>query len=100
MSAQVAADLRAAADVLERDGWTQEFFTDQAGCHCAAGAVRVVAYEKGDKACYRDAVEALAAYVTGTDNLIALYRWNDNPDRTSAEVIAAFRAAADKAEQA
>lgn len=39
MSAQIAADLRAAAEVLERDGWTQKLYHDEFGCHCAEGAI-------------------------------------------------------------
>jgi hypothetical protein len=97
MSAQVAADLRAAAEVLRRDGWTQEKFTSLAGCHCAAGAMRMVA-EDVEK--WRDAIDALCDGLAIAPYPISVYRWNDAPERTADEVIAALEAAADAAEAA
>lgn len=119
VSAQVAADLRAAADVLERDGWTQEVFHALADegriCHCAEGAIQfvvgrhvalrpdvfsdsganwVVHYGVNAELRYEAAESALCDYIDSD----AIPRWNDAPGRTAAEVIAALRAAADRAE--
>jgi len=90
VSAQVAADLRAAADVLERDGWTQEQFTDALGCHCAEGAFM---YATPSVERWTAASAALRSYLGAV-----VITWNDAPGRTAAEVIAALRAAADRAE--
>ena len=123
VSAQVAADLRAAADVLERDGWTQGEYHRLVGnviCHCAEGAVALssgghdglhlaplnstgvdysLSYpgEEGDER--RQAAEqALEDFLEIGRGSIPI--WNDKPGRTAAEVIAALRAAADRAEAA
>lgn len=102
MSAQVAADLRAAADVLERDGWTQHLYVDSNGCRCAAGAI-LGAIQPGatsdidlssDQEERYDAAWAVLWAEVGR----GVQLWNDAPGRTAAEVIAALRAAADRAE--
>lgn len=36
---QTKANLLAAADLLERDGWTQGVYHRPDGCHCALGAI-------------------------------------------------------------
>ena len=111
MTAQVAADLRAAADVLERDGWTQGLYHRRRWfrrLHCPSGALlRVIqpnaqdgtSLTSSNKERWYEAVWAVQ------DHLFAapgpgktLERWNDTPGRTAAEVIAALRAAADAAE--
>lgn len=105
MSAQVAADLRAAADVLERDGWTQRTWKDSDGRRCAAQALCTVVELHTVKASgefdvlsfdrdYGRALDALSQQV----GMHAVTDWNDAPGRTAAEVIAALRAAADAAE--
>ena len=92
MTAQVAADLRAAADVLERDGWTQGRFYDRSThARCAVGAIHYVVNHKGVRAV--QAREAFADHVGEMGS-----SWNDAVGRTAAEVIAALRAAADRAE--
>ncbi len=91
MSAQVAADLRAAADVLERDGWAQGGL---ASCgRCAIEAVWQVTGSIGQRP--QDAVETLRAVIPAPSSIIL---WNDKPGRTADEVITALRAAADRAE--
>lgn len=106
MSAQVAADLRAAADVLERNGWTQHTnFDEQTGCRCAMGALAFIA---SDGETSHDGVmrgtprgvrlDAAAGQVVDLVS-IGITVWNDADGRTAAEVIAALRSAADKAEQ-
>lgn len=103
MSAQVAADLRAAAEVLRRDGWTQGIFTSEAtGCHCAAGALGWAVAENLEDAVFSErwstAMGALCRSLGISPWPLAAYRWNDAPDRTADEVIAALEAAADAAE--
>lgn len=96
MSAQVAADLRAAAEVLRRDGWTRGSFRDpDSGCRCAAGAIPEC--EWGSRR-WREAVVVFGDHVGVGPWPVAVYRWNDDEDRTADEVIAALEAAADAAE--
>lgn len=98
---QIAVDLRMAADVLERDGWTQGAFHSLDGCHCAAGALELaVGLRVNDEAHderYIDAVRWLGNHVDVRPTSLAVFAWNDTPGRTADEVIAALRAAADKA---
>lgn len=102
MSAQTAADLRAAADILRRDGWTQLRLHDEKGCHCVSGAlIKAITGRNtsilAEQECARHvAAQAALASVVGT-NVIA---YNDAEDRTQDEVIAALEAAADTAEKA
>jgi len=107
VSAQVAADLRAAAGVLRRDGWTRFTALSDDGCRCATGAI---AFATSDGATSRPgrvpddghwdrwtaACDALRAQI-GDDGIAD---WNDTSDRTADEVIAALEAAADAAERA
>lgn len=94
----MAADLRAAADVLERDGWTQRAWRD-GDRRCVAGALtravmdRTEAENSNFDRPWQAASDALALHV-GEAAMI----WNDRHGRTAAEVIAALRAAADAAE--
>jgi hypothetical protein len=107
VTAQVAADLRAAADVLERDGWTQGVYVANDGCRCALGAILgVVDPEADTPSWFADAEQqqrftfAADALIKAMDFNLGLYLvdWNDDPGRTADEVIAALRAAADQAE--
>jgi len=111
MSAQVAADLRAAADVLERDGWTQsDYYDDKSGFRCVYGALHFVASggrrsepqlndDGGDDGPrVGPAAAQLASLLRLTAPSVDLVDWNDAPRRRAAEVIAALRAAADRAE--
>ena len=99
MTAQVAADLRAAADVLRRDGWTQgAYLNSDTGCRCLVGALDYVYGRRGvgwmGDSSESEAYDALEA-VIGDQSPIA---WNDRRGRTADEVIAALEAAADAAE--
>jgi hypothetical protein len=99
MTAKTAADLRAAADVLRRDGWTQGKFHDaETGCHCAAGALEV-ATAADISGRWLDSVRALSAQLRITPGPISVYRWNDDPGRTADEVLAALEAAAEAEER-
>lgn len=98
MSAQVAADLRAAADVLRRDGWCQRAWRD-GDARCVAGALtravmdRTEAEGSNFDRPWQAASDALTLQV-GQAAMI----WNDVNGRTADEVIAALEAAADAAE--
>lgn len=107
--AQVAADLRAAADVLERDGWTQGDYVGPDRCRCIVGAVTLVlggddgeasvpfANASRMSAVRRFVNEQIDGYSADWFDVVD---WNDDPGRTAVEVIAALRAAADTAERA
>jgi hypothetical protein len=99
----VADVLNAAADLLEKPGaWTQDAYArsakgnkvlpagDKAVCWCASGALARVQGLGGYEAEYSDAGHVLARTVS----IIDIPIWNDTPERTQAEVVAALRAAA------
>lgn len=114
MSAQVAADLRAAADVLERDGWTRqdyaEDYSNPESCKCVYGALHYVASggtevtptdtRSDENPRIRSAASYLAAQIGASVDWPSVYvvEWNDEGAKDAAEVIAALRAAADRAE--
>jgi hypothetical protein len=64
---------------------------DAAVCWCALGAIRRVVGPSGH---VTDAWDALRA----SAHVVSIVDWNDAPSRTQAEVVAAFREAAAKAE--
>lgn len=107
MTTQVAADLRAAADMLRAEGWTQGDLGTCGGPKCIVGAAYYVAsdhtevvYEHTGAEAVRRAeriADAVAAHLNS--RRIDLPVWNDDPDRTADEVIAALENAADAAEQ-
>jgi len=107
-SAKTVADiLTAAADLIDKPGaWTQHVFaksspdaTDhlsgydpKAVCWCALGAMEAAAGE--ELSCMAIFGQAETFLVAEVGNVPS---WNDAPNRTQAEVVAALRAAADKA---
>ena len=102
MTAQVAADLRAAAEVLRRDGWCQSRSHASTGEHCAAGAIEAAVDPNWQTSSGWEAEQnvrfgaALNAVQRRID--LVLTGWNDAPGRTADEVIAALEAAADAAQ--
>ncbi|WP_420478274.1 DUF6197 family protein [Brevundimonas sp. FT23028] len=116
--ATVSEILTKAADLLETPGaWTQgaEYrneagedisdFDDDADdlpadltpvCWCAAGAIWCQPISTPEKVA---ACEALAAAI-GSGDRYEVPKWNDAPERTQAEVVAALRTAASQAEAA
>lgn len=90
--------LATAADILEADGWCQGVARDQAGRHCALGAIGTAAHKDGANLLTREAFELQDA---ATDMLQAhlevdwVHEWNDKPGRTKDEVVQALRAAAE-----
>lgn len=113
-TAQVAAALRRAADLIEEHGWTQgDYFRTrdgepfegldewEFGCSmCALGALRV-ADARDDEDRFEEAVAALTRGLEATPG-IELFEgaeiacWNDEPGRTAEEVVAQMRATADR----
>lgn len=100
MNAETAAILDEAANVIEWNGWTQGFYYDAsvdlppAECPvCPIGAIGLAmgaTNPKTDRAFGSPAEIALERYL----GIAAVIDWNDDPDRTAAEVIAALRGAA------
>lgn len=102
----VAEILNKAADLIEPEGaWTQGalargpdgFGTESeippnAVCFCAEGAIQASS-GRGNHSLEKRAFDALRK-VLPTD---FIHEWNDKPCRTQAEVVAALRAAAEKA---
>lgn len=107
LSARVAADLRAAADVLERDGWTQGDYGRPSGCKCLYGGIHFAVTDgesvsdvelSREEEKRADAAASRVMEVVDAGGWLDLLDWNDEPGRTAAEVVAALRAAADRAE--
>jgi hypothetical protein len=92
MSDQVADVLDDAADLLEREGWTQLDFS-HGSKRCAVGACLDVLTPQTEEFC-SPAIRALYPLI-GTDDVVG---WNDDPARTKQQVLDTFRAAA-KAER-
>ena len=96
----VADVLNGAADLIERDGWCQHRYRSIEGGRCLTRALADaldlpldgLARWRNDPL-YLDAEEALRR-ITGR---YLLTGFNDHPDRTEAEVVAALRAAAETA---
>ena len=97
-----AADtLARTADVLERSGWCQGSFVNEAGEMCMLGALRVACgcepdarhgeyLRKGSG--YDDAVREMYRRLPGeTGTGFPLSRYNDEPGRTLGEVLAMLR---------
>lgn len=84
----VAKTLLKAADYIEKHGWCQGKWRNDAGEVCAYGAISSV------ERC--GLVRSGAAWRLGRFlNVVSVAGWNDQPDRTKEEVIAALRAAAE-----
>lgn len=107
----VADILTAAADLIEPEGaWTQGEYgrlpsgraalnvRDDAVCRCLIGAIfTVLPPESG---CLHEVEKGPAVQTMNEFLGIGAYHWNDAPERTQAEVVAALRAAAEKARTA
>lgn len=105
MSAEDAAILDEAANIIERNGWWQHFYHDP-GSHlpmidcavCARGAINLAANRRAPNRPTKKSNNALSALerylgISGqSPNSVA--DWNDEPDRTAEQVIAALRGAA------
>jgi hypothetical protein len=87
MSQEVANTLRTALSVLVKGGWCKGVYADTDGAHCAVGAVMVADPRREH---LRDSIWALR-HATGFS--IEVTEWNDDPDRTFFDVLAAFKTA-------
>lgn len=98
----VADVLNRAADLIERDGWCQRRYRGQDGEHCVSDAL-IRAAGMGEPGDTGQQARVMTLYCEASDALRAkvrrknLPRWNDAPGRTQAEVVAALRAAAERA---
>ena len=104
-ASEIADKLDEARALIEK-GWLQHIFhsdEDGSDCYCTTGAVAQVTagtyYADAIHGCYPfDASIGLLSKAAGTDpSWIALSDWNDAKERTQAEVIEAFRKAAELA---
>ncbi|HUR18863.1 MAG TPA: hypothetical protein VMZ51_08020 [Acidimicrobiales bacterium] len=69
--------LRGALDVLDKQGWSQGFYTNPDGSHCLAGAINTAGMAMSSYSIL-DAKNALA--------LKNIEEWNDAPERTVEDV--------------
>jgi hypothetical protein len=99
----VANKLDEARALIER-GWTQGDYV-VSGCFCASGAIGKITvgrYDEGDgdedeqDLEFRNTISALGKAVD-CEFSYEIARWNDAPERTQAEVIDAFKRAAELA---
>lgn len=99
MSAETADILDRAADVIERNGWYQDFYFDlgtdlpPTECPvCLLGAISIAMGNRSPKTeVFGSPAEiAMERYL----GVVAVADWNDDANRTVAEVLAALRGAA------
>lgn len=103
MSTEAAELLEKAAEILETDGWCQYSYANSAGEHCALGAMIKASgcehpWQLWGQRPFQEAVEAIAFHHP-VSRRHPVFRddvadWNDQNDRTAAEVIDAFKQAA------
>lgn len=82
-----------AAELLERDGWCRGNSIDRQGRRCAMGAINSASHEPGSGTAwdrFDQAADRLQTYLGRTH----VPDWNDHPERTAEQVIAALREAA------
>lgn len=92
----VADVLNGAADLIERDGWCQAQFRGPNGEHCVSDALmRAAGTKPGDTGSgeQRDIYSRACWFLTAG----SITAWNDERSTTKAEVVAALRAAAERA---
>lgn len=85
--------------VAREDGWIQNNFQKECSgqmCYCSVGAVDKAANSNVDFSSFDRALRFLYE-VTGAE---VLSQWNDKPERTQAEVVAAFDKAIELAKEA
>ena len=96
MSQESAEILERAAELLETRGWCRDTYSNEAGQHCAMGALSTVAADTMHRIEYADALAVLAAALLRSGHvrgdlgewpLSVVVQWNDYPFRTADEVI-------------
>lgn len=92
--------LRAAARYIEEHGWTQAAYEDEERGHvCVLGSINAVTTGVPtihDEQGVGNAAELALEEFLGDRSAV---RWNDEAKRTEQEVLAALRAAADRADR-
>lgn len=89
----VADVLNGAAELIERDGWVQGRFADGAR-RCASQAIYDATLAgPGTVRVFHEARDVFAEDIAADTT----WAWNDAAGRTQAEVVAALRAAAERA---
>lgn len=87
---EVRRVLLAAADLLERDGWCQKALSDGQGRRCVLQAM----IDGGGSDRLYEAKIALCRYLGLETSFPCVSPWNNAPERTQPEVLAALRGAA------
>lgn len=91
---KVSEILSKAADLIEPEGkWTKMFYETHDGRFCAYGAIDYVCHSEYQSV--RRAAERLRDVIGSTH----IAPWNDAPERTQAEVVAALRQASTLAKE-
>lgn len=100
----IAAKLEAAGDLIAKPGvWAQGILYVSGDCACAVGALMKVSGEKAgevERGPLYPALKAGIHAVSDDHDWFSVDEWNDRPDRTVTEVVAAFRKAAELARSA
>lgn len=104
---QHAAHFKGAAKRLETHGWCQRALQNASGQLCMAGALNAEVTGDPDnwvpETFFEEVVRAVPGMTPARNELpfaSAVVNWNNDPDRTAAEVIAALRRTAELAEEA
>ena len=91
----VADLLEAGARRLEYYGWMQSngfYSPHDLAPQCAANAIAILTDDYPEDVIH--AQHALAEYLSGSENIRAIWAWNDAPGQTKENVIATMRACA------
>lgn len=86
MTSATGDRLREAARLIRDKGWCQGVYRDDAGRHCAVGALCEATGDGG--------LDLARSYLWQRIRTTSIADWNDRPGRTEQDVIAAFESAA------
>lgn len=103
MNAKTTEALRGAAGIIAERGHAKGMLEDTDGRVCAIGALHIACFGRArpslgndsDWDLYNDIYSHLESYVHNELGVDGVVLYNDKPERTQAEVVAAFRAAAE-----
>lgn len=107
-AAQIAADLLTAANHIETFGHRKHHYGRQGEPCCASGAIQIAVYGGtahdlgvGNSPVLADPDRSLRLQAAQAElmwhlDVKRIPAWNDAPERTPAQVVAAFRAAAER----
>jgi len=80
-----------AAELIEQDGHSKGHTLDESGQRCIEQALAEAAHESGDFRLYSTVRHELERELGLAQGATELIRWNDAPERTPAQVLAALR---------